>query len=101
MESQEFTLPQLRRNLNSSREKKTEGARKVRIRPMDPAEMWGKGTSAVKLYRVEEIIDQTRIHHLVFFDRHAWDGGHGKQCGAGGDVQKFTRNKLKRRTTDG
>ena len=93
-ESQELTLPRVRRNLNSSREKKTEGARKVRIRPMDPVEMCGKGTSVMKLYRVEETTDQTRIHHLVFFDRHGWYCEHGKQCGAVGDVQKFTRNKL-------
>ena len=61
---------------------------------MDPIEMCGKGTSVRKLYRVEETTDQARIHHLVFFDRQGWYCEHGKQCGAVGDVQKFTRNKL-------
>jgi hypothetical protein len=92
--AQEFTLPRLRRNLNSSRKEKAEVVRRVRIRPMDPVQMCGKGTSVTKLYRVEETTDQTRIHHLVFFDRHGWYCEHGKQCGAVGDVQKFTRNKL-------
>ncbi len=87
-------MPRVRRNLNSRRKEKTQGVRKVRIRPMDPVQMCGKGTSVTKLYCVEETTDQARIHHLVFFDRHGWYCEHGKQCGAVGDVQKFTRNKL-------
>ena len=94
MVAQEFTLPRLRRSLNSSRKEKAQVVRRVRIRPMDPVQMCGKGTSVTKLYRVEETTDQTRIHHLVFFDRHGWYCEHGKQCGAVGDVQKFTRSKL-------
>jgi hypothetical protein len=92
--AQELTLPRLRRNLNSRRKEKARVVRRVRIRPMDPVQMCGKGTSVTKLYRVEETTHQTRIHHLVFFDRHGWYCEHGKQCGAVGDVQKFTRNKL-------
>ena len=68
---------------------------------MDPIEKCGKGTTVMQLYRVEETFDQTRIHHLVFFDRHGWYCEHGKQCGVVKDVQKFTRSKLWRLTTDG
>ena len=91
---QELTLPRVRRNLNCRRKEKSAGSRKVRIRAMDPFEMCGKSTSVTALYRVEETLDQTRIHHLVFFDRHGWYCEHGKQCSAVKDVQKFTGNKL-------
>jgi len=90
---QEFTLPPVRRNLNSRTKPKTEAGRKVRIRPMDPLQMCGKGTSVTQLYRVEETGERGRIHHLVFFDKHGWYCEHGKQCSAVGDVQKFTRRK--------
>ena len=93
MNLQELTLPPLRRNLNGRRKEKASADRKVRIRPMDPLEMCGKGTSVTALYRVEETLDNTRIHHLVFFDRHGWYCEHGPQCGAVSDVRKFTRNK--------
>jgi len=53
----------------------------------------GKGTSVRELYRVEETRDRTKIHHLVFFDRHGWYCEHGKQCSAVNDVQKFTRRR--------
>jgi hypothetical protein len=91
---QEFTLPSVRRNLNGRRKEKREVVRKVRIRAMDPTDMCGKGTSVTALYRVEETLDRTKIHHLVFFDRHGWYCEHGKQCSAVRDVQKFTRSKL-------
>ena len=84
----------VRRRIKGRRETKTEVRRKVRIRPMDPMEKCGKGTTVTQLYRVEETIDQTRIHHLVFFDRHGWYCEHGKQCSVVKDVQKFTRSKL-------
>jgi hypothetical protein len=90
---QEFTLPSVRRSLNSRKKEKTKAGRKVKIRPMDPVLMCGKGTSVTRLYRVEETGDRGRIHHLVFFDKHGWYCEHGKQCGAVGDVQKFTRTK--------
>ena len=91
---QEFTLPPVRRSLNSRSKRKTEVERKVRIKPMDPLQMCGKGTSVTRLFRVEETVERGRIHHLVFFDKHGWYCEHGKQCSAVGDVQKFTRKKL-------
>jgi hypothetical protein len=90
---QEFTLPPIRRNLNGSR-KKPSVERKLRIRPMNPVAMCGKDTSVTELYRVEEMNDRGRVHHLVFFDRHGWYCEHGKQCSVVKDVQKFTRSKL-------
>jgi hypothetical protein len=87
-------LAQIRRSINGRRKKKADVTRTVRIRPMDPIEKCGKGTSVTQMYRVEERLDQTRINHLVFFDRHGWYCEHGKQCSAVKDVQKFTRNKL-------
>ena len=94
MAQQEFTLPQIRRSINGRRKKKADVTRMVRIRPMDPIEKCGKGTSVTQMYRVEERLDQTRINHLVFFDRHGWYCEHGKQCSVVKDVQKFTRSKL-------
>ena len=86
-------MPRVRRNLNGRRKEKSEVVRKVRIRQLDPIELCGTGTSVTALYRVEESLDDTRIHHLVFFDRHGWYCEHGKQCSAVGDVQKFTRSR--------
>jgi len=39
---------------------------------MDPTEVCGRGTTVTRLFKVEEQLDQIRIHHLVFFDRHGW-----------------------------
>jgi len=83
-----------RRSIKSRQKEKPAVRRTVRIRSMDPIEKCGKGTTVTQLYRVEERLDQTRIHHLVFFDRHGWYCEHGKQCGVVEDVQKFTRTKL-------
>jgi hypothetical protein len=94
MAQQELALAQIRRNINGRRKKKADVTRTVRIRPMDPIEKCGKGTSVTQMYRVEERLDQTRINHLVFFDRHGWYCEHGKQCSVVKDVQKFTRSKL-------
>jgi hypothetical protein len=90
---QEFTLPPVRRNLNGRRKERPGGVRKLRIRQLDPIEMCGTGTSVTALFRVEESLGDTRIHHLVFFDRHGWYCEHGKQCGVVKDVQKFTRRR--------
>lgn len=79
-----------RRN-GKGRQQKPQVARRVKIKPMDPTAMCGAGTSVTRLFKVEERLDQTRIHHLVFFDRHGWYCEHGKQCGAVKDVQKFTK----------
>jgi hypothetical protein len=86
-------LPRVRRNLNGRRKERSEVSRKVRIRQLDPIEMCGNGTSVTALYRVEESLGDTRIHHLVFFDRHGWYCEHGKQCSVVKDVQKFTRSR--------
>ena len=86
-------MPRVRRNLNGRRKEKSEVVRKVRIRQLDPIELCGTGTSVTALYRVEESLDDTRIHHLVFFDRHGWYCEHGRQCGVVKDVQKFTRSR--------
>jgi hypothetical protein len=100
MAQQEFTLTPVRRT-KGRRKEEPKVTRKVRIRSMDPVEKCGKGTTVTQLYRVEETLDQTRIHHLVFFDRHGWYCEHGKQCSVVKDVQKFIRTKLWRLTTDG
>jgi hypothetical protein len=91
---QEFTLTPVRRRIKGTRKAKTEVKRKVRIRPMDPIQKCGKGTTVTQLYRVEEMLDLTSIHHLVFFDRHGWYCEHGKQCSVVKDVQKLARSKL-------
>jgi hypothetical protein len=90
----EFTLAPIRRSIKGARKGKQEVKRTVRIRQMDPIEKCGKGTSVTHLFRVEERLDQARVNHLVFLDRHGWYCEHGKQCGVVKDVQKFTRNKL-------
>ncbi len=94
MQSQEFTLPRAGRSAKGKRKGKPEVGRTISIREMDPLEMCGKGTTVTRLYRVAERLDQSRIHHLVFFDRHGWYCEHGKQCSVVKDVQKFTRSKL-------
>ncbi len=86
-------MGQAKRRERDRREQDRGGSRKVKIKPMDPAAMCGAGTSVTRLFKVEERLDQTRIHHLVFFDRHGWYCEHGKQCGAVKDVQKFTRSR--------
>ena len=85
-------MPPVRRNLNGRRKEETEAERKVKVRAIDPVQLCGKGTSVTQLYRVDETRDSTRIHHLVFFDRHGWYCEHGKQCSAVKDVQKFTKH---------
>jgi hypothetical protein len=83
----------LRRNTKEVRKGKPAAKRSVRIREIDPIDKCGKGTTVTRLYRVEERLDQTKIHHLVFFDRHGWYCEHGRQCAAVSDVRKFTRSK--------
>lgn len=80
-----------KRRDGKGRQEKSQVARRVKIKPMDPAAMCGAGTSVTRLFKVEERLDRTRVHHLVFFDRHGWYCEHGRQCGAVKDVQKFTK----------
>lgn len=82
-----------KRRADTGGSRKEEAGRKVKIKAMDPAQLCGPGTSVTRLFRVEERRDETRIHHLVFFDRHGWYCEHGKQCGAVKDVQKFTKHR--------
>jgi hypothetical protein len=91
---QELTLATVRRSIKGRRKEKAEVRRTVKVKALDPLEMCGKGTTVTRLFRVEERLDQARVHHLVFFDRHGWYCEHGKQCSVVKDVQKFTRNKL-------
>jgi len=86
-------LTRMRRNIKGRKKEITKDRRTVRIREMDPLDKCGKGTTVTQLFRVEERLDESTIHHLVFFDRHGWYCEHGPQCGAVSDVRKFTRNK--------
>jgi hypothetical protein len=93
MAQQEFTLASIRRSIKGARKEKREVKRTLRIKAMNPTEKCGRGTTVTQLFRVEERLDDARIHHLVFFDRHGWYCEHGKQCGVVKDVQKFTRRR--------
>jgi hypothetical protein len=86
-------LASIRRSIKGRGKDKTVVKRTVRIKPMNPTEKCGKGTTVTQLFRVEEQLDQAKVHHLVFFDRHGWYCEHGKQCGVVKDVQKFTRRR--------
>jgi hypothetical protein len=65
--------------------------RKVRILEKDPQLVCGKGTTVVRLFRVEERLERDRVMHLVFNDRHGWYCEHGPQCVAVADVKKHLR----------
>ena len=82
-----------KRRAGRGAQQRNDASRMVKIKPMDPAAMCGSGTSVTRLFKVEERLDRTRIHHLVFFDRHGWYCEHGRQCGAVKDVQKFTKRR--------
>jgi hypothetical protein len=84
-------MARIKRRAKTGGKQEATAVRQVKIKAMDPAEMCGPGTSVTRLFRVEEQLDRTRIHHLVFYDRHGWYCEHGRQCGAVKDVQKFTK----------
>jgi len=63
--------------------------RRVAIKPLDPIEKCGPGTSVQFLYRVDESVDGRRTAHLVFFDRHGWYCEHGRTCPAVGHARKY------------
>ena len=63
--------------------------RRVAIKPLDPIEKCGPGTSVQFLYRVDESVDGRSTAHLVFFDRHGWYCEHGRTCPAVGHARKF------------
>ncbi len=60
----------------------------VRVLDLDPFEKCGRGTSVQRLIRVDEMIDEAREAHLVFFDRHGWYCEHGPTCPAVGHARK-------------
>ena len=60
----------------------------VRVLDLDPFAKCGRGTSVQRLIRVDEVIDQSRQAHLVFFDRHGWYCEHGPTCPAVGHARK-------------
>jgi hypothetical protein len=63
--------------------------RRVAIRPLDPVQKCGPGTSVQFLYRVDESVDGRSTAHLVFFDRHGWYCEHGRTCPAVGHAKKY------------
>jgi hypothetical protein len=60
----------------------------IRVLDLDPLEKCGRGTSVQRLIRVDEMINQDREAHLVFFDRHGWYCEHGPTCPAVGHARK-------------
>jgi hypothetical protein len=64
-------------------------ARRVAIKPLDPVQKCGPGTSVQFLYRVDESVDGRITAHLVFFDRHGWYCEHGRTCPAVGHAKKY------------
>jgi hypothetical protein len=65
------------------------GERRVAIKPLDPVQKCGPGTSVQFLYRVDESVDGRSTAHLVFFDRHGWYCEHGRTCPAVGHAKKY------------
>jgi len=63
--------------------------RRVAIKPLDPIQKCGPGTSVQFLYRVDESVDGRITAHLVFFDRHGWYCEHGRTCPAVGHAKKY------------
>jgi len=63
--------------------------RHVAIKPLDPIQKCGPGTSVQFLYRVDESVDGRSTAHLVFFDRHGWYCEHGRTCPAVGHARKY------------
>jgi hypothetical protein len=61
---------------------------RVAVKPLDPRQKCGAGTSVQLLYRVDETVDGRATHHLVFFDRHGWYCEHGRTCPAVAHAKK-------------
>ena len=60
-----------------------------RIKPLDPLQKCGTGTTVQSLYRVDETVDGSLRFHLVFLDRHGWYCEHGRNCPAVTHARKF------------
>jgi hypothetical protein len=67
----------------------------IRIVDLDPFDKCGRGTSVQRLIRVDELIDQEREAHLVFFDRHGWYCEHGRTCPAVGHARKHAERGVR------
>jgi hypothetical protein len=61
---------------------------RIVVKPLDPQQKCGVGTSVQALYRVDETVDGRMTHHLVFLDRHGWYCEHGRTCPAVGHAKK-------------
>ena len=62
--------------------------RVIRVVDLEPSAKCGRGTSVQRLIRVDEMIDDAREAHLVFFDRHGWYCEHGRTCPAVAHARK-------------
>ncbi len=67
----------------------------VRVFDLDPFEKCGRGTTVQRLIRVDEMVDQAREAHLVFFDRHGWYCEHGRTCPAVGHARKHAERGVR------
>jgi hypothetical protein len=61
---------------------------RVVVKPLEPQEKCGTGTSVQLLFRVDETVNGRSTKHLVFFDRHGWYCEHGRNCPAVGHAKK-------------
>lgn len=67
----------------------------VRVVDLEPSAKCGRGTSVQRLIRVDEMIDDAREAHLVFFDRHGWYCEHGRTCPAVGHARKHAERRVR------
>ena len=58
------------------------------IKPLDPIQKCGPGTSVELLFKVVERMDGRATNHLVFLDRHGWYCEHGRVCPAVAHARK-------------
>ena len=58
------------------------------IKELDPFAKCGPDSSVQFLYRVDEVVEGKRTHHLVFFDHHGWYCEHGRTCPAVAPARK-------------
>ena len=69
--------------------------RVIRVVDLEPSSKCGRGTSVQRLIRVDEMIDDAREAHLVFFDRHGWYCEHGRTCPAVGHARKHAERRVR------
>jgi hypothetical protein len=69
--------------------------RVIRIVDLEPSVKCGRGTSVQRLIRVDEMINDAREAHLVFFDRHGWYCEHGRTCPAVGHARKHAERGVR------